>query len=230
MFTVIYRWRVRPDMDEQFRRAWFNRTQEIFAARGSYGSALHREDDGTYCAIALWPSREAWQAAEPAIPGGQAGAALFGESIAESLPVQAMTAIDNAWKLPAMLDHISLGVSNLKRSIAFYDTVLAPLGYERLWSSADAAGYGLAGADEPFAVKEQAGGAAVPAGGSHFAFSARSKSAAAQFHRAALECGAADDGGADYHPEYGPGYFAAFARDLDGYRIEAVFHEPLARR
>jgi hypothetical protein len=27
------------------------------------------------------------------------------------------------------------------------------------------------------------------------------------------------------HPEYGPGYFAAFIRDPDGHRLEAVLHE-----
>ncbi len=41
-----------------------------------------------------------------------------------------------------MLDHISFGVSDLARSIAFYDAVLAQLGFVRLWSASDAAGYG----------------------------------------------------------------------------------------
>jgi len=41
-----------------------------------------------------------------------------------------------------MLSHISLGVSDLERSIVFYDAVLATLGYVRVWRDADAAGYG----------------------------------------------------------------------------------------
>ena len=32
-----------------------------------------------------------------------------------------------------MLHHISFGVSDIERSAAFYDAVLAPLGYIRVW-------------------------------------------------------------------------------------------------
>jgi len=32
-----------------------------------------------------------------------------------------------------MLHHISFGVSNIERSAAFYDAVLAQLGYVRVW-------------------------------------------------------------------------------------------------
>ncbi len=34
-----------------------------------------------------------------------------------------------------MLDHISLGVTNLIRMKAFYDAIFAPLGYQRLWDT-----------------------------------------------------------------------------------------------
>ena len=36
--------------------------------------------------------------------------------------------------------------------------------------------------------------------------------------------GDSDEGAPGVCPEYGDGYFAAFVRDLDGYRIEAVCH------
>lgn len=42
------------------------------------------------------------------------------------------------------------------------------------------------------------------------------------FYEAALAHGGRDNGGAGLHSEYGPGYFAAFVMDPDGYRIEAV--------
>ncbi len=51
-----------------------------------------------------------------------------------------------------MLSHISLGVSDLKRSIVFYDAILAPLGFVRLWTDVDAAGYGYRGGDDEFAL------------------------------------------------------------------------------
>ena len=52
-----------------------------------------------------------------------------------------------------MIDHISIGVHDLARSRAFYDAVLAPLGYRRMFDVEDASGYGRS---EPHPLKEQA--------------------------------------------------------------------------
>jgi len=42
-----------------------------------------------------------------------------------------------------MLDHVSLGVSDIERSRKFYDQALAPLGIERLYAEGEtASGYG----------------------------------------------------------------------------------------
>ena len=50
--------------------------------------------------------------------------------------------------------------------------------------------------------------------------SAPSAEAVAGFHAAALEAGAADNGGPGPRPHYGANYFAAFVIDLDGHRID----------
>jgi hypothetical protein len=42
-------------------------------------------------------------------------------------------------QLTQMLDHVSFGVSDLPRSIAFYDSALAGIGYFRIWTTVDAA-------------------------------------------------------------------------------------------
>jgi predicted lactoylglutathione lyase len=42
------------------------------------------------------------------------------------------------------------------------------------------------------------------------------------FHASALAAGGASDGGPGLRPHHGEGYYAAFIRDLDGNRIEAV--------
>lgn len=125
-----------------------------------------------------------------------------------------------------MISHLSLGVSDLTRSIAFYDAALEPLGYVRLWVNAKGAGYGPAGQrDEPFAIV-QAGELARPAGaGSHVALTAVDRGAVDGFHAAALRAGAADEGGPGLRPHYGEGYYAAFVRDPDGHKLEAVCHE-----
>jgi catechol 2,3-dioxygenase-like lactoylglutathione lyase family enzyme len=126
-----------------------------------------------------------------------------------------------------MIDHLSLGVSDLARASAFYDALFAPLGYVRLWSTERGVGYGKAGwRDEPFAIHAAGRDARPPGKGWHLALTAASRAAVDQFHAAAIQQGGVDEGGPGLRPQYGPGYYAAFVRDLDGYRIEAVFHEP----
>jgi len=80
-------------------RTWRVRTEKIFRVRGSYGSRLHREPDGTYCAIALWPSRAAWEATEPPLPDDADDAQAFGDSLLESLPTRTMETVDDLWRL-----------------------------------------------------------------------------------------------------------------------------------
>jgi len=121
-----------------------------------------------------------------------------------------------------MLHHLSFAVSDLGRAAAFYDAVLEPLGYVRVWADATAVGYGVPGGEDQFAIKLRPGHVGVPGDGFHIAFAAPSRGAAVKFHQAALAQGGADNGGVGLHPEYGPDYFAAFVIDPEGYRIEAV--------
>ena len=124
----------------------------------------------------------------------------------------------------AMLHHMSFGVADLARSGAFYDAVLAPLGYERVFTHPKALGYGYPGsAGEKFAIRPQTD-ATVPGECFHVAFAAPSHEAVDAFYQAALANGGKDNGGTGFHPEYGKEYYAAFVFDPDGYRIEAVIH------
>lgn len=45
------------------------------------------------------------------------------------------------------------------------------------------------------------------------------------FYREALAAGAKDNGAPGMRPNYHARYYAAFVLDLDGYNIEAVFHQ-----
>ena len=123
-----------------------------------------------------------------------------------------------------MLHHLSFAVADLQRSSVFYDAVLSPLGYGRVWADETAIGYGLPGSEDQFAIKRRSGGVVVPGEGFHVAFAAPSREAVAAFYRAALEHGGTDNGGAGIHLEYGSDYYAAFVFDPDGYRIEAVIN------
>jgi catechol 2,3-dioxygenase-like lactoylglutathione lyase family enzyme len=119
-----------------------------------------------------------------------------------------------------MLDHVSIGVRDFARAQRFYDAVLATLGYRALHAGDGYAGYGQH--NPAFWVLTSA--APVPAddrSGLHICFQAPSRQAVDAFHAAALAAGGTDNGKPGPRPDYGPTYYAAFAKDLDGYRIEA---------
>lgn len=123
-----------------------------------------------------------------------------------------------------MFDHISVGVLDLARTRRFYDATLAPLGYTCLSAGAQALGYGR---HQPafwmYAVETP-----VPAdsgSGLHFCLKAADRQAVDAFHAAALAQGGSDNGKPGLRKDYGPGYYAAFVIDPDGYRLEAYFHQ-----
>jgi catechol 2,3-dioxygenase-like lactoylglutathione lyase family enzyme len=121
-----------------------------------------------------------------------------------------------------MLGHLSFGVADLARAIAFYDAALAPLGAVRVWASGTGAGYGPPGGNDRLALKRQAGPVAPPGPGFHLAFAAPDRAAVDAFHRAALASGGRCNGPPGLRPHYGPTYYAAFVIDPDGHRLEAV--------
>lgn len=131
-----------------------------------------------------------------------------------------------------MLHHISLGVSDIKRSAAFYDAVLATIGYVRVWDDLrpgkddQAVGYGVAGGGDKLAIKLSRKGHRPPGPGFHLAFAAPDRESVARFHTAALDHGGRDNGAPGLRAHYGPHYYAAFVIDPDGHHIEAVFNAP----
>ncbi|GAC1351511.1 MAG: VOC family protein [Polyangiales bacterium] len=125
-----------------------------------------------------------------------------------------------------MIDHLSLGTSNLGRATSFYDAVLAPLGYVRLWSTERGVGYGITGSvDEELAIFAIDEHARAIGAGFHLAIEAPDRASVDSFHAVATGMGAVDEGAPGLRPRYGDGYYAAFVRDLDGHKIEAVCHE-----
>ena len=120
-----------------------------------------------------------------------------------------------------MIDHISIGVRDLAAGAKFYDAALLPLGYTKLVVRDTTIGYGKQYPD--FWLNERR--AMVPVDrdtGTHICLRAPSAEAITAFYDAAMSAGAASDGPPGPRPEYTDGYFAAFIRDPDGNRIEAV--------
>lgn len=130
-----------------------------------------------------------------------------------------------------MIDHISLAVTDIDRSRAFYDRALAALGARRVMDVDDAPGFaGSAyGTDHPtfwISGSRPPRPIATPPHSQHTAFAAADRAAVDAFHREALAAGGRDDGPPGLRPEYHPDYYAAFAIDPDGHRVEAVCHRP----
>ena len=120
-----------------------------------------------------------------------------------------------------MIDHISVGVSDLARSTRFYEQALAPLGLARLIERPTTIGFGKAYPE--FWINLRTGMARVPADtGSHLCFRAKSTAEVDGFHAAALQAGGVSDGPPGLRPHDRVRYYAAFVLDPDGNRIEAV--------
>jgi catechol 2,3-dioxygenase-like lactoylglutathione lyase family enzyme len=119
-----------------------------------------------------------------------------------------------------MIDHVSIGVRDIAKAGGFYDAALAPLGYKRLFDSAEALGYG---ADSPqlWVMSAERPVPADQASGLHFCFVAPNRAAVDRFHAAALKAGGQDNGMPGVRKDYGDNYYAAFVTDPDGYRLEA---------
>ncbi len=121
-----------------------------------------------------------------------------------------------------MIDHVSVAVRDLKAGAWFYEPLLVTLGMTKLREWPDAAiGYGKKYPE--FWINVRAGMAPVAADSSvHVCLRAPSTEAVDAFHAAALAAGGTSDGAPGYRAQYHENYYAAFIRDPDGNRIEAV--------
>ena len=127
-----------------------------------------------------------------------------------------------------MLDHVSLGVTDLAPSRRFYDAVLRPLGLVRIVNFGNDRGsdYGAAPGSLGVEFTITAERSVKPAQGMHLCFRAHDRAAVREFHRLAIDNGGRDDGAPGLRPQYHASYYGAFVFDPDGHRIEAVCHAP----
>ena len=119
-----------------------------------------------------------------------------------------------------MLDHVTIGVSDLARSRRFYEAALAPLGYARTHTNdalPNEVEFGPEDATDFAISTDYPIGAPV-----HVAFAADEPRQVDAFHAAALAAGGRDNGAPGARPEYSRGYYGAFVLDPDGHNIEAV--------
>lgn len=120
-----------------------------------------------------------------------------------------------------MIDHVSIAVSDLAQATRFYEALLAAIGFSRLETRPATVGFGKTYAE--FWLNQRPDMIPVTLhAGVHVCFRAKTMAAVDTFHAAALDAGGTSDGAPARRPQYGDGYYAAFIRDSDGNRIEAV--------
>jgi|SRR5690242_11775983 catechol 2,3-dioxygenase-like lactoylglutathione lyase family enzyme len=122
---------------------------------------------------------------------------------------------------PSVIDHISVGVSDLDRAARFYETTLAALGLSRLVTRPATVGFGKSYPE--FWINLRTGMPKIPPeSGTHICLRARTSAEVDAFHAAALNAGGHSDGAPGLRPHDRVTYYAAFVLDPDGNRIEAV--------
>lgn len=125
-----------------------------------------------------------------------------------------------------MIDHISIAVRDLKQAGTFYAALLKPLGMTKLREWPDAAiGYGKKYPDFWINRRDTMSRVADDSG-VHICLRASDTIAVDAFHAAAIKAGGTSDGAPGLREKYHQNYYAAFIRDPDGNRIEAVTFFP----
>ena len=119
-----------------------------------------------------------------------------------------------------MIHHVSVGTNDLPRSIAFYDAVLPGLGLRRILDDPGEGMHYGSGHIEFSTIRTDS--PATVGNGVHVAFDVEDRGMIDAFHAAALAAGGTDDGAPGLRPAYDAHYYAAFVRDPDGNKIEAV--------
>lgn len=124
-----------------------------------------------------------------------------------------------------MIDHIGVQVADVEASLAFYLRAFAPIGMREAmrFPHGDSFFVGLSG---PNGIPDFWLG---PASGAetrelHVGFRAADRPSVDAVHAAAFDAGAEVLHAPREFPEYHPGYYGVFLRDLDGHNVEAVYH------
>jgi catechol 2,3-dioxygenase-like lactoylglutathione lyase family enzyme len=120
-----------------------------------------------------------------------------------------------------MIDHVSVGVSDLDRAARFYEVTFAPLGLSRLVTRPATIGFGKSYPEFWINLRAEMTPLSRDSG-VHICLRAKSAGDIDAFHAAALNAGGRSDGVPGLRPHNRVRYYAAFVIDPDGNRIEAV--------
>lgn len=127
-----------------------------------------------------------------------------------------------------MISHVNVGTNDIVAAKAFYDPLMARLGWRlRFFDAADGkAGWQPGPERFPLFLLSRPfdGGPATPGNGAMVALLAPDRASVDDIHRMALAAGGTDEGAPGRRPQYHPNYYGAYFRDLDGNKICVCCH------
>jgi catechol 2,3-dioxygenase-like lactoylglutathione lyase family enzyme len=123
-----------------------------------------------------------------------------------------------------MIGHLGIQVSDVEKSLDFYTRVFGPIGMVEVMRHDTPAGLvvGLGRDGNPSFWLGPAPGSETRE--LHVAFLAPDRAGVDAVHEAAIASGVEVLHAPREWPEYHPGYYGVFLRDLDGHNVEAVHH------
>lgn len=133
-----------------------------------------------------------------------------------------------------MISHVTLGITDFDRALAFYDGLARILGLRPRFCDAAVpwAAWQPADATRPLLIITAPvdGRPARPGNGTMTAFSAPDRATVRAAHDHALAAGGTSEGGPGLRPDYHADYYGAYFRDPDGNKLCVVCHRPEADR
>ncbi|MDC0720279.1 VOC family protein [Nannocystis bainbridge] len=116
-----------------------------------------------------------------------------------------------------MIGYVSLGTKDMQRASAFYDALLAELGAQRTLNFDRFVIWGKSPSEAALAVcTPYDGNRATVGNGVMVALACADRAEVDRLYARALALGATDEGAPG---ERGPGFYAAYFRDLDGNKL-----------
>lgn len=121
------------------------------------------------------------------------------------------------------LNYVTLGSNDVAKARAFFDAVLPVIGGERTEEHLPhAICYTLRDGGRLWVVSPINEEPATPGNGTMIGLACASPDEVRVAHAAALAASGTDEGAPGPRPQYGPGFYGAYVRDLDGNKISFV--------
>lgn len=127
-----------------------------------------------------------------------------------------------------MFSHVTIGTNDWDHAKPFWIAVMREIGQPMVFEYPGGAAFGTADGPKTFVGSPFDGQPARAGNGIHIAYAVGSRAQVDAFYRTALDHGGSDEGAPGLRPHYHPHYYAAYVRDPDGNKIQAVCHLPCA--